>query len=163
MKTPWLLLFLSISSTGLAEDPLKLDHLKLKTGKEYDKVVVTQKRPDGISIMHEGGTARIKFEELPDDLANTLGGFDKEAATKARADADAQESAALAEIERGLEVMKKDAASKESYKALVAASRPAVLKVVQATPEGLLCHIAWFQDQKVGHTSTDSFGRNVTT
>ena len=47
-------------------------------------MTITEKRPDGISIRHDTGTARIMFEDLPDQLAQELGGFDPEQAAKAR-------------------------------------------------------------------------------
>lgn len=94
-----LISFLVYQSTWAENE--KLAVLKLKDGKVYSGVTITKKTPDGIVIMHESGTARIKFEQLPDDLVKQLGGFDPAAAAKARAETDAKESAALTEIDRG--------------------------------------------------------------
>lgn len=165
MKTlPITALFILISSAiCFAADLPKLEKLKLKTGREYEKVTITEKRPDGISIRHDSGTARIKFEDLPEDLAKRLGGFDPAAAVKARQEADAKEAAALAEIDRGMAEQGQQQQAAGDRKATVAASRPAVIKVIQATSGGALCRIAWFEDQKMGYTGKDSFGRDTTT
>ncbi len=83
---------LLVCQSALAEKE-KLAVLKLKDGKEYSGVTITKRTADGISIMHESGTARVKFEQLPVDLVKQLGGFDPDAAAKARAEGDAKEAA----------------------------------------------------------------------
>lgn len=165
MKTslvPVLSILLTVSLC-LAEDLPKFPKLKLKSGREYENVTVTQKRPDGISIAHESGTARVKFEDLPDDVVKQCGGFDPAAAAKSRQEADAKEAATLAEIDRGVAAQGEAKQAVADHRETVAGSSPGVLKVIQATESGLLCRIAWFKDQRQGTTSKDSFGRNIVT
>ena len=121
---------------------LKLKKLTLKNGREYEKVTVTEKRPDGISISHESGTARIKFEDLPADVAKQFGGFDSEAAAKARAEVDAKEAATLAEINKGVAAQGAQKSVVDSHKAATAAARPVMLKIVQIYHGGALCYVA---------------------
>lgn len=85
MKTA---LLLALSCISLNAELLKLDMLKTAKGKTYQDVSVTEKRPDGISIRHAAGTARIPFEDIPADVRKKLGGFDEDAAEEAR-EADA--------------------------------------------------------------------------
>ncbi len=85
MKTA---LVLALSCLAINAEVLKLDTLKTAKGKSYEGVTVTEKRPDGISIRHAGGTARIPQEDLPADVKRKLGGFDDAAAEEAR-EADA--------------------------------------------------------------------------
>ena len=66
MKIAVVLILAALAGISIAADLPKLEKLKLKSGREYEKVTVTEKRPDGISIAHESGTARIKFEDLPE-------------------------------------------------------------------------------------------------
>jgi len=165
MKPPILpLLMLCLASWAGGEEPLlKADKLTLKSGKAFTGVSVTEKRPDGISIMHADGTARIKFEDLPDDVVTKLGGFDPDAAKTARDAADRKEAAALEAIDKGLaELSEKDQARKD-HKAALDASLPAVVRVSRVTPEGVLCNIAWYVDGKLEKTGKDAFGRNIVT
>lgn len=91
MKTA---LILALSCISLNAELLKLDTLKTAKGKTYEAVTVTEKRPDGISIRHAAGTARIPQEDLPADVKRKLGGFDAAAAEDARkADAEALRAA----------------------------------------------------------------------
>lgn len=71
-------LFLIFSSFA---DEVKLDKLVIGD-KTYTKVVVTSKNPDGISIMHESGTARINYKHLPKSIVQMVGGFDEDEARK---------------------------------------------------------------------------------
>jgi hypothetical protein len=88
------ILLLLASCSALNAELLKLDELKTAKGRAYTEVVVTEKRPDGISIRHAGGTARIPFEDIPADIRKQLGGFDEGEAKEAReADKEALEEA----------------------------------------------------------------------
>jgi hypothetical protein len=46
----------------------KIDRLETLKGKVYEGVTINQVSPVGLSILHEAGTARIPFEDLPMDL-----------------------------------------------------------------------------------------------
>ena len=96
--TFWCLFITAIAS---AEND-KMTELKLKNGKIYTTVTITKKTADGVTIMHESGTACVPFEQLPDELVKTLGGFDAAAAKAERERKNAQEAATLAEIEKGV-------------------------------------------------------------
>jgi len=146
---------------AIAADPVKLDKLTLKNGREYEKVTITEKRADGISISHESGTARIKFEDLPEDIVKQLGGFDAEAAVKARAETDAKEEAARAEIEKGMADMADEKQSREQNAAIAASAQHAELKITQVVDGGVLCKIALFTNIKEEVVSKDAFGRDV--
>ena len=154
---------------ALADEPaLKLEKLTLKSGKEYQQVVVTAKRPDGISITYaDGGLARIPFEQLPDDVAKQLGGFDPAAGKEAREKADTAEAATIAAIDRDMAVQgAKDATTKNEKKAAdadKAASKNAVMLTIQVTNGGALCHLAWISKTGVGGFSNSlSFVEGIT-
>ena len=106
MKNAAILIFAAFAGIAIAGDPPKLEKLTLKNGRDYEKVTVTEKRPDGISISHDSGTARIKFEDLPEDVAAKLGGFNADDAAATRKKADAEEAATIAEIDKGLAAQK---------------------------------------------------------
>lgn len=159
---PFLLIVIASSSLAVASELLKLDKLKLKTGREFDKVTVTEKRPDGISIAHESGTARIKFEDLPEDVAAKLGGFDNVAAAKSRAEQDKASRQQEKAYEKALQAADDEVAKKAYAKMIENAAKPAVIKVVQAANGGALCKIAFYVETREEHSSKDAFGRNVT-
>lgn len=163
MRSFLLLAAVLFLQSAFAGDIRAFPKLKLKNGREYEMVTVTDRRPDGISISHESGTARIKFEDLPDEVVKQLGGFDPVAATKARTKDDANEAAAREEIDRGLAVQGVAKQREADHKAIAEHAHPAVLQVVQATDAGVLCRIAWIEDQKQGTSAKDSFGRDITT
>lgn len=50
--------------------PLELGSLKTRDGKSYDGVKVVGSDAVGIRIIHEGGTGRIPFANLPKDVAD---------------------------------------------------------------------------------------------
>lgn len=90
----------SLSMACFAGDLPKLVTLTLKSGREYHNVKVTQKRSDGISIMHDSGATRIKCEDLPEGLVKKLGGFDPKEVAKIRAQEKDLVAVADAEIAR---------------------------------------------------------------
>lgn len=57
---------------------IKLGNLTLKNGKTYRDVTILKKLPDGISIMHERGGARVPHEELPESIIEKIGGFNED-------------------------------------------------------------------------------------
>lgn len=156
--------FLLFLSAALAvELPMELPELTTKQGKKYEAVVITEKRPDGISIRHAAGTARVPFESLPDDLVKTLGGFDGEAAKKARSEADRKEASTLEAIEKGLAKDRETKGEKKQQAEEVKAASPAVLDVVQALESGALCRVSWVTIETRYKVTRDAFGRDVRT
>ncbi|MFP6880888.1 MAG: hypothetical protein VCA34_08055, partial [Roseibacillus sp.] len=51
----------------------KLDTLSTKRGRTYNKVTISGVDEVGVKIVHEAGTARIKFAELPDLFQRRFG------------------------------------------------------------------------------------------
>jgi len=45
----------------------KYDYIKTLSGKEFTSFVIKGSDPSSISIEHESGTAKIRFDDLPDD------------------------------------------------------------------------------------------------
>lgn len=89
-------IFLASCIAALAQDPPReFDKLETTNGRVYERVKVSKIEPDGISIVHEAGTAKIQFERLPQELRDAFG-FDagkaeshrkEKAETQAKADA----------------------------------------------------------------------------
>lgn len=102
MKSPigFLLIAIVLSSLPLAAEDsyAKLTTLK---GREYLAVTVSKVEPDGLRIRHESGTAKLLFQDLPEDV-RTKYDYDPAAGEhfrkQAEAKAAAQESALSAEI-----------------------------------------------------------------
>jgi hypothetical protein len=67
----------------LAAQEDKIDQLATVDGKTYDAVTIRKVEPDGLSILHAAGTAKVPFEKLSADL-QTKYGYDKEAAAEHR-------------------------------------------------------------------------------
>jgi prefoldin subunit 5 len=63
-------------SSDKNKDDSSGETLVLKNGKTYRGMILREKLPDGIKIIHKGGAATIPFEALPDALIAKLGGFD---------------------------------------------------------------------------------------
>jgi len=42
----------------------KIEHLFLKTGRQFDRVIITRVTPFGLSVSHADGNARIDFKDL---------------------------------------------------------------------------------------------------
>lgn len=63
-----LVMFASALSLLGDEPPKKFDKLQTLNGKVYEKVEVRKIEPDGISIIHDAGTAKVMFENLPKAL-----------------------------------------------------------------------------------------------
>jgi len=100
MRTTAILLIVVLGvSIAHSEEERKFDTLTTKSGRTYTSVTVREKTKSGIKIFHEIGAATIPFEELPDDVAKDLGGFDEKAA-KAEREAMAARENALYEDER---------------------------------------------------------------
>ena len=59
--------------------------LTLVSGKAYDDVKVNIKYPDGISVTHSTGGAKIPYEQLPLEIRQAVGGFTENGAKAFRA------------------------------------------------------------------------------
>lgn len=90
-----------------SEEPLKLETLTTTKGKVYRNLTVREVTPSGIKIFHEGGSATLPYELLPEDLRKMVGGFDPEKAAKFRADEDRKLTAQEQQLERELQKLKK--------------------------------------------------------
>lgn len=101
---PLLLLFPLLLS---AQDE-KLDQLLTVDGKTYKAVTIRKVEPDGLSILHEAGTAKIPFEKLSADLQKKYG-YDKDAAAEHRKQ--------LAEVQRQQDAVEQKAREKRAQAA----------------------------------------------
>ncbi len=63
----WIAAALAVAGFAGAED------LTTNEGKIYKQVTVTKVEPDGLSIMHESGTAKVLFIELPEEMQRKHG------------------------------------------------------------------------------------------
>ncbi|BCU79468.1 hypothetical protein llg_41830 [Luteolibacter sp. LG18] len=59
---------------------VKVPQLTTLNHRTFHTVSILSKRPDGVSILHSEGAARIPYEQLPADLARQLGGFEEDKA-----------------------------------------------------------------------------------
>ncbi|MFD0894177.1 hypothetical protein KBB96_02440 [Luteolibacter ambystomatis] len=84
---------------------LALPSLTTRGQKVYQSVRITEKRPDGVTVMHQEGVARIPYEMLPHDVAVALGGFDRENAMAFRAEDRKAQAAWEAQTSRELQVL----------------------------------------------------------
>jgi hypothetical protein len=145
---------------SVVKAPEKIEKFTTKDGKEYIGVTITAVRPDGISIMHESGTARVSYQNIPDDLAEKLGGFDPELAKESRMAELRKIAATQAMLAREAAVKAEaDAADKEFENA-----RRGVATVKSVTEEGALCEIGWQMEKVVtdARDRKDAFGRSYT-
>lgn len=93
---------------------LHAEDLTTTEGRIYKGVAVTKVEPDGISIVHESGTAKVPFGKLSKELQEKHGYDPKKAAEFA--DRQARKlSAAEAEIERGLEGQRAAVKKREDF------------------------------------------------
>jgi hypothetical protein len=80
--------------------PMELTELRTADGRLYENVRVTKVEPDGISIRHDSGTAKIRFEKLSPEM-QTAFGYDAEDAAhyrQAQALKDAENERSVAEL-----------------------------------------------------------------
>jgi chromosome segregation ATPase len=87
--------------------------LQTRSGQVYEKVVISDVNPIGMQIRHQGGLARIPYEDLPADLQDRFQ-FDpnQKAATVAQENAERKEhetavATSLKETQQQLEARKK--------------------------------------------------------
>jgi hypothetical protein len=126
----------------LAAEDAKLDSLVTLDGKVYQSVTIRKVDPDGLSILHEAGTAKVPFEKLPEELREQYG-YDEAAAAEHRkqvAEAQRKQDAA----ERTATEKRKNAAAKA---AAAEADKEFAEKVQRAAK---MVRIEAFQDSKIG-------------
>lgn len=113
----------------------ELAKLETRSGQTYEKVVIREVTPVGMQIRHQGGFARIPFEDLPADLQDR---FQFDPAQKAaalakenaeRKDHDTAVAATLTETKQQAE----DRKQKEEADQKAAAKRAIALKTTQIT------------------------------
>jgi hypothetical protein len=155
---PAKLLLLTATLSLAADEPKKLGDLTID-GKTYENANMTAKRADGISIMHDAGTARIPYEKLPEKLREELGGFDPEAAKEARTEADRKEEAMLREIDAGVKANEARGAKEAATEALAASATRGVFSIDQVLDGGLLVREVIVTSYNVG--SSNGNGRAV--
>jgi hypothetical protein len=107
------------------EEPLKLETLTTTKGKTYKNLTVREVTPSGIKIFHEGGTATLPYEELPQDLRKVVGGFDPAKAKQHREEEERKLKEQEGQLDRELSKMKKEGEGKAS---------PATTPSKEATP-----------------------------
>ena len=82
-----------------AKDPVIFNELKLEDGKVLKGAQVIRVEPDGLHISHKDGVAKVKFENLPENVQKQFE-FDREEAAKYREEKDAAQEARDAEERR---------------------------------------------------------------
>ena len=87
MKALLILALLTICGHGEAP-PKQFEKLETTKGKVYENVTVRKVEPDGLSIMHESGTAKVAFEHLSDELKTAFGYDEGKAAEHREAQAE---------------------------------------------------------------------------
>ena len=80
----------------LADVPLTLPSLKPLTGAEMKGVTITEAGPDGIRLVHEGGLAKLAWDQVPAEVRVKLGWSDDKLADYKKAK-DLVDRAAAAE------------------------------------------------------------------
>ena len=96
----------------LAAEDEKLAELVTLDGKLYQGVTIRKVEPDGLSILHAAGTAKVPFEKLSTELREKYG-YDETAA--------AEHQKQAAEAQRKREVAEKTASDKRKKEAAKAA------------------------------------------
>ncbi|GAA5496412.1 hypothetical protein Rhal01_02595 [Rubritalea halochordaticola] len=152
----------------LQAEPQKFDSLTLKDGKGYRSVTVTKVSPDGITLMHAEGMAKVGYEKLPEELQKQLGGFDAakaEAYRKQQQEKQKQISAALNAYNEAGEERKQlildqrleKRIAKELSEQELREKRPCQLKVLRSFDQGILCWMS--PGVEVPTYETNAFGR----
>ncbi|MGC4014690.1 MAG: hypothetical protein QM755_09275 [Luteolibacter sp.] len=151
MKRPISMILAAAALCGLAqaEELLKLPELKTKTGKVYQNVVVTKKTGADVSIQHgDGGLAHIQWDDLPDDVAKQLGGFDPAKVAEAKKAEHQAQAAFNAEMDAGANTGKprsENQAARDSSGKM----RLAVIRVIATKEGGALCRVSWMEKPAV--------------
>ena len=118
--------------------PLHAEDLTTLDGKVYKDYTVTKVEPDGLSIRHAEGTAKVPFHRLPDEVQRQHGydpfhayDYDQEEARKER-EAEARKDATVREQR---EAMEKQVKADKFTKAVSAAAKRVQLKLEKGNME----------------------------
>ncbi len=105
-------LLLPLAAVG---QEVKLAELKTLDGKSYTQVTIRKVEPDGLSILHESGTAKVSFEKLSKEIQKQYG-YDPEKAkqhSEKLALAEASAEARLAAAEDAADVARSEKSATE--------------------------------------------------
>ncbi len=126
----------------MAGELLKLDKLTLKNGREYESVTVLEKADDGIRLSHAAGIARIKYEELPGDIVEKLGGFDPKKAAEFRKNRALSDTAVSKFQEEQDAKAAREALIESTKEQLTQSAKKYCVKVIQSQKTGVLCQLS---------------------
>jgi hypothetical protein len=85
MKNTIILCFGLTLSLAVAE-PEKIARFETTDGKVYEQAKITKVEPDGLTVIHAGGAAKIQFERMSAELQKKYG-YDAEKAKQFKSDA----------------------------------------------------------------------------
>lgn len=121
-----------------AAAPLPAEDLTTLDGKVFKNYTITKVEPDGLSIRHAEGTAKIPFHRLPEEMQKQHGydpfhayDYDQEEARKQR-EAEAKKDATIREQREALE---KQLAAEKFSKAVSAVAKRVQLKLEKGNME----------------------------
>ncbi len=106
--------------------------------KTYTGVSLTSTDPDGISIAHSGGVAKIPFEKLPPDLQTKFGFDPQKAADFRKQEAARQHALATRQAQEVAEAKADTAKKQELEKRIKNEAVEKYIEVVQVLPDGVL-------------------------
>jgi len=109
-------LLLSLFPLLLAAEEEKMDELVTLDGKFYQAVTVRKVEPDGISILHKTGSAKVPFDKLSEELQMKYG-YDEAAAADYRQQVAEAQRARVAAEQAASEKWKKAVADSSAAKA----------------------------------------------
>lgn len=121
MKTTLVSVFTALLVTVLpAVDTSKPFDLTTKTGEKFKNCRITKVTPDGISLMHDGGVAKVGFEMLDDAWKNLFHYDPAKAREFAEAEAVRQKDA---EVKRAAMSRERERLEEQQLAAIAAAER----------------------------------------
>ena len=112
MILAWMMLFVCL--TQGQDSPKEFDRLETKAGKVYEHAKVRKIEPDGISIIHDAGTAKVPFEGLSPELQIVFGYDPQKAAVHRESVAADAANLATSEAESAARYSAKVTASKKA-------------------------------------------------
>lgn len=135
---PLLLLFPVL----LAAEDEKLAELVTLDGKFYQDVTIRKVEPDGLSIVHKAGTAKVPFEKLPESMQEKFG---------YNADAAAAHRKQLADAQRAREAAEKTAREKQAKTAAAQAAANADKEFAEKLEKAAkMVDVSAFQNSAIG-------------
>ncbi len=135
--------------------------MKLPELLEYKGVTVTKIEPDGISIMHETGLAKVPYEKLTPELQAKFGGFDATKAAEFRNKRNKSNSTYM----RAMDVEKAMIDEKKAEEKIIKDNKmPTKVEVMQATANGgMLCKVSFMVDTETKVRGKNAFGETTYT